>query len=99
MLQITPEATRHLLRLREQRGVDQSLGARLVSNGARVGLTFTPGPGPDDRVADGRGIAIYVAPEVAAAMNESIIDAREEGGKTSLVLRQQSRPSSSQGRG
>ena len=92
MLQVTPQATRHLLRLRAERGVDASQGVRLVRKGARIGLTFTPKPEPDDEVADGRGIAIYVAPDVAAAIDESVIDAREEDGKTALVLRQQPAP-------
>lgn len=52
-------------------------------------MTFAPAPEPDDVLADASGIDLYVAPEVAAVFDESIIDAREEDGRTSLVLRKQ----------
>ena len=89
MVHITPEATGHLVRLRLERGIDESHGARFVRNGARIGLTFAKAPEPDDRVVSGPAIDVYVAPEIAAVVDESIIDARDDDGKTALVLRQQ----------
>jgi Fe-S cluster assembly iron-binding protein IscA len=88
MLQLTPKATEHLRQVRRERGFDDKAGARFVSNGARVGLTFVSTPEPSDRVVDGAGIPVYLAPDVAAAMDESVIDARPEDGKVILVIRQ-----------
>jgi Fe-S cluster assembly iron-binding protein IscA len=89
MLQLTPEATSHLVRVRRERGLDDQSGARFVSNGARVGLTFAGAPEPGDRVIEQKDIPVYVASEVAEALDTSVIDARVEEGKSILVLRRQ----------
>lgn len=86
MLQLTPEATEHLRQVRQERGFDDKAGARFVGNGARIGLTFVSTPEPSDRVVDGAGLPVYIAPDVAAAMEESVIDARQEDGKVVLVI-------------
>jgi Fe-S cluster assembly iron-binding protein IscA len=89
MLQLTPEATRHLVRVRRQRGLDDQRGARFVSKGPSVGLTFASGPEPGDRVIEQEAIAVFVASEVADALDRSVLDARLEQGKSVLVLRRQ----------
>jgi hypothetical protein len=40
-------------------------------------------------VVDADVIKVYVASEIAAALDESIIDARDEDGKTALIMRKQ----------
>lgn len=87
MLHLTPEATYHLIKTRQERGVDDRAGARFVSKGGRVGLTFALAPGAGDRVVDGEGIKVYVAADIAGVLDESIIDARDENGHTSLIMR------------
>jgi Fe-S cluster assembly iron-binding protein IscA len=89
MLQLTPKATSHLVRKRRQRGLDDQSGARFVSKGSSVGLTFVAAPEPGDRVIEQKDIAVYVAPEVAAAYDGALIDTRLEQGKSVLVLRRQ----------
>jgi Fe-S cluster assembly iron-binding protein IscA len=89
MLQLTPEATRHLVRVRRERGLDDQSGARFVSDGAGVGLTFAEAPEPGDGVIEQTDISVFVAPEVADALNASVVDARAEDGKSVLVLRPQ----------
>jgi Fe-S cluster assembly iron-binding protein IscA len=89
MLQLTPEATSHLVRVRRKRGLDDQNGARFFSRGTGVGLTFAAAPEPGDRVIDQKDIAVFVAPEVAEALDGSVIDARIEQGKSVLVLRRQ----------
>jgi hypothetical protein len=87
MVQVTSDATRHLLRVREERGFKDSDGARFVRNAGRVGLTFAGSPGADDRVIEAGGIDIYLSPDVAEALKSAVIDARAEDGKTVLVFR------------
>ena len=87
MLELTPNAKRYLANLRLERGVDDRAGARLVSNGGRVGLTFAPAPVAGHHVFDGEVIKIYVPSELADTLSESIIDVRDENGQTKLVMR------------
>jgi Fe-S cluster assembly iron-binding protein IscA len=82
MLQLTPKAAQHLIQVRGERGV-----VRFVSKDGRVGIAFTLAPMDGDRVVDGQQIKVFVAPEVATALDESIIDARDEDGRTALVMR------------
>jgi hypothetical protein len=92
VLQLTPRAASHLVRVRRERGFDERSGARFVSNGPRVGLTFARRAKAGDRVIEGNDIPIYVAPEVADALATSVIDARVVEGKSVLVRRAQAAP-------
>jgi hypothetical protein len=88
MIQVTPEAANHLLRLRTERGFEPNSAARFIRNSGRVGLTFAPAPEPGDRVVEGvEGIPVCVAPDVVEALDHSIVDARAEDGKMVLVIR------------
>lgn len=87
MLQVTPKATHHLIQVRRERGADPRAGARFVSRGARVGLTFALAPATGDRVVDANEIKVYVASEIADALDQAIIDARDEDGQTALFMR------------
>ena len=87
MLTLTTKATRHLIEVRRKRGFDVHAGARFVGKGARVGLTFVRTPGKGDRVVASEEIKVYVAPDIADALDWAIIDARDEDGHTALVMR------------
>jgi Fe-S cluster assembly iron-binding protein IscA len=89
MLRITREATQYLIRVRGERGLGAAAGARLVRTSAGVGLTFAPGPEPDDRVVENKDVPIYIAEDVSAALERSIIDVKMEGGESRLALRPQ----------
>jgi hypothetical protein len=89
MLQITREATRYLLRTREERGLDARTGARFVRTPRGVGLTFVSGPDPHDRVVGNDALPIYLDDDIAAALDRSIIDVRNEDGQSRLSIRPQ----------
>ena len=89
MLQITPQAEQHLLRMRTERGFDEKHGARFMTNGGTVGLTWASAPKPEDRVVEGTNLPVYVAADAIAALDEATIDAKPEEGKTVLVIRRQ----------
>jgi Fe-S cluster assembly iron-binding protein IscA len=87
MVQVTQEATKHLVRVRRERGFDTATGARFVSRGSSVTLTFAPAPQPGDGVAGGKEIPIYVAPQVAEKLDSAVIDIADRDGRVGLVLR------------
>lgn len=88
MIQVTPEAANHLLRLRSERGFDPKSAARFIRNAGRVGLTFAPAPQPGDRVLEAvESIPVCLAPEVVDALEEATVDARAQDGKMVLVIR------------
>jgi Fe-S cluster assembly iron-binding protein IscA len=87
MLQLSEGATKHLIRLRAERGVDPAAGARFVPSGTGVGLAFAPSPESGDQVIEGEEISIYVAPQLAGKLDEAMIDVSAKDGRTGLVLR------------
>ncbi len=91
MLQLTSRAKDHLLRVRRERGVDESAGARLVPNEGRVRLTFVQTPKEGDRLTQSDPIRVFVAPEVAGTLDHATIDVRENAGKNVLVFRRRAR--------
>jgi Fe-S cluster assembly iron-binding protein IscA len=99
MLQFTPQAAQHLMRVRQERGFDEKNGARFVSNSGRVGLTFAPAPQPDDRVVDASGIPVYLAPEAVPALEQAVVDVRAEDGTNVLVIRRQRTEGKSKAKG
>jgi hypothetical protein len=89
MLRLTPIAVSHLINVRRERGVDQAAGARFVSHGGRVRLTFETAPREGDSVVKAPDIDVFVASDIADALDRSVIDARREENATILVLRRQ----------
>jgi hypothetical protein len=89
MLQLTPAARAHLLRVRAERGVAPNVPGRIEGNGVVIGFTFQSKPDPRDHVLHGAGQPLYVAAEIAPIMDQVILDAREELGGTVLVARLQ----------
>jgi hypothetical protein len=90
MLQITEQATTHLLRARTESGFDEHAGARFVGGSAGVGLTFASAPEPGDQVlAAGSPLPIYVADDISAVLDQAVIDVAPDDGESRLVLRSQ----------
>lgn len=86
MLQITSKATTYLQRVRTERGLKPTNGARFVHRNGRVALTFAPAPQPGDRVVPATGISVYVASEVADKLDRSLIDVRRRQDKLGLTI-------------
>lgn len=90
MLHVTQDATNHILQLRKERKLgDQA--PRFVASGNGLGLTFASKPKRGDTVVELEELPIYLAPDVANALDGSVIDAREEDGKRILVLKRNKR--------
>ena len=87
MLQLTPEARAHLLRVRAERGVPPEVPGRIVGNGVLIGFTFRSEPDPRDHALHGAGQPLFVAADIAPVMDHVILDTRDESGETVLVAR------------
>ena len=87
MLELTAEATKHLVRVRSERGHGSDYGARFVQTTGGVGLTFSSQPLPGDRVLDGVDIAVYLAPEVADKPDGGTVDVGDKEGRPALYFR------------
>jgi hypothetical protein len=92
-MEITTEATQHLVRLRQRRGFGAGDGVRILRDSGRLGLTFAARPERDDHVVETPEIDIYLAPNVSEQMNGSVMDTREVDGKVSLVARPRTKAS------
>lgn len=97
MLEITPRAEDHLLRLRGERGFDQADGARFETNAGRLRLTFAQAPQPSDRILDGARLPIFVAADASERLDGATIDVESHDGKTGLIVRRTPRPGASSG--
>jgi hypothetical protein len=88
MVRVTQKAAGHLVRLREGRGLDKSLGARLFRGRKGISLTFAAAAEPgDETVENGQlPIPIYLAPEIGPALAGSTIDVRTRDGREALVV-------------
>ena len=89
MLQLTSQAAKHLISVRDGRGLSRDDAVRIVRNGARVGLTFARKPEPDDRADRGSGSSGVSLSRGYAGLEDTVIDARPQGGETVLVIRRQ----------
>ena len=86
MVQITEGAAKHLIRLRKERDRGND-SPRFVSRQSRLRLTFAPKPEPGDEVVEHGDLSVYVASDVVGSLDQSVIDARDEDGKSYLILR------------
>jgi Fe-S cluster assembly iron-binding protein IscA len=89
MLEITQQATSHLIRVRAEQGYSADAGARFVRGTTGVGLTFATQPEQGDVVLAGPDLHVYVAEEVANVLDNAVIDETSEDGGSRLILRPQ----------
>jgi hypothetical protein len=87
MIQLTPEAARHLIKLRRERGLDGTNAARLVRNAERVSLAFAPKAEPGDRPLHAGEIDVFISHDLAVRLDGSTIDARTTDGRVALIVR------------
>ena len=93
MLQMTTQAAETLSRAREREGLPEHFGVRIFAapkpesnsstNQSVFGFGFVDGPQEGDEIGEAEGTTYYVAPEVAAPLNDVVLDVAETGN---LVL-------------
>ncbi len=94
MLQITRDAATFLSELREGQDLPETYGLRIFPettepNEITVGLGFTDAPAEGDQVTEQDGLRVFVAPELAAPLEDAAIDVSAEDGAPHLVFRPQ----------
>ena len=95
MLQITNGAATFLTELRRGRDVPETHGLRVFPESTgpgeiTIGLGFTDAPLEGDQVTEKDGLKVFVAPELAAPLDEAAIDvAAEKDGAARLIFRPQ----------
>ena len=92
MLQVTSQAAASLNRAREKEGLPEHFGVRIFAapdpttnshQQAVFGFGFVESPQEGDAIGQTDGTPYYVAPEVAAPLDDVVLDVAESGN---LVL-------------
>jgi Fe-S cluster assembly iron-binding protein IscA len=96
MLQVTKSAASRLAGERAQQGLPDHFGVRIFASATATPdmrsayqFGFVEEPGAGDQIADAEGTRVFVAPEVADSLEESVLDAEAESGR--LILMPQNR--------
>lgn len=95
MLQITHGAAALLTELKKGQEVPDDYGLRVFPETAQqgevtIGLGFTDAPAAGDQVTEQDGLKVFVAPELAAPLEDAAIDVAQQDGTERLVFRPQS---------
>ena len=85
MLQVTRSAASTLAGARAQQGLPDHFGVRIFASAtpdmkSALQFGFAAEPETDDLVAETEGTRVFVAPEVAPALENSVLDTEETGG-------------------
>lgn len=95
MLQITHDAAELITALRRGQDVPDDHGLRIYAEASEPGevtiaLGFTDAPAKGDEVTEQEGLKVFVAPEVAAPLQDAAIDVTPaDDGAQRLVFRPQ----------
>ncbi len=97
MLQVTQGAAALLTELRNGQDVPEDYGVRVFPESTQpgevtIGLGFTDTPAEGDQVTEQEGLKVFVAPELAAPLENAAIDVAQEDGASRLVFRPQDGP-------
>ena len=101
MLQITHDAAELITALRRGQDVPDDHGLRIYAedsdpNEITIALGFTDAPATGDQVTEQDGLKVFVAPEVAAPLQDAAIDVTPaDDGAQRLVFRPQGEATSS----
>lgn len=92
MLQLSQSAATALAEAREEQDLPEDTGVRVSAESASEGevalsLSFSDEPAEGDQVSEQEGTRLFVAPEVAGSLAESVIDIEETNQGSQLVVR------------
>ncbi len=96
MLQITHDAAQLLTELRRGQNLSEDHGLRVFAETSEpgeitIGLGFAESPAQGDQVTEQEGMKVFIAPELAAPLEDAAIDVtKADDGASRLVFRPQS---------
>ena len=92
MLQVTSSAASTLAGARARQGLPDDFGVRIFARATATPdmksayqFGFVEQPQTDDQVTEAEGTRVFVAPEVAPTLENSVLDAEEETGRLVLM--------------
>lgn len=92
MLTVAPSAAEAITKLVASNGLPGDAGIRLSpvssenSSGAGLEIAITDGPGPADQVIDQDGAHVFLAPEIADALEDRTLEATAQENRISFEL-------------
>jgi Fe-S cluster assembly iron-binding protein IscA len=91
MLQMTTRAAALLNQIRSTSDIPVDAGVRVYAEQATgdqvsIGVGFIDNPMPGDQVIEQEGVKLFVAPEVAAPLDNTIIDVTRDNGESQLIF-------------
>ena len=92
MLTVSPSASEAIQMLVEHSDAPESAGIRITAGaptdqGTPLALELVDGPQPDDEVVDDGEAAVFLEPQVAPYLAESVLEARLDGDEVAFALR------------
>lgn len=91
MLSMTSKAASVLDTVREQQGVPEGFVVRVfpnpTKNGVEIDVAFAPEPVDGDQAVETDGTTLFVDPDLAEPLAETVIDAEQTPQGPALVLR------------
>jgi Fe-S cluster assembly iron-binding protein IscA len=93
MFHVTPSAAATLANARTERGLPRHFGVRIAPSDSQNGhgpayqLSFAAEPADGDLVRDTDLARVFVAPEAAEPLNDTVLDAEDTDQGTKLVLK------------
>jgi Fe-S cluster assembly iron-binding protein IscA len=94
MLQLSHAAAVELVGTRQAQGLPDTAGLRVFGEPTpegklALGVTFARTPAEDDQITEREGARVFVAPEVAGALNAAALDIKHTPEGLKLVITEQ----------
>lgn len=94
MLQVSDAAATVLDQTRANEELPESVGVRIFAQPDQTGemqvsLTFAEEPMPEDQVTEQAGTQVFIAPEVAEPLADSVLDLEHADNGPQLVIKPQ----------
>jgi Fe-S cluster assembly iron-binding protein IscA len=90
MLKLSRDAAKILQDARDEAAVPQNYGLRVFSepgaDGSNLAIAFAPGPEKGDEVSEQDGMPVYVSGDLAAPLDEAVLDVERSDTGVSLVI-------------
>jgi Fe-S cluster assembly iron-binding protein IscA len=99
VLTVSASAAEAIQLLVEHSDAPESAGIRITAGaptdqGTPLALELVDGPQPDDEVVDDGEAAVFLEPQVAPYLAESVLEARVDDGEVAFALRDNDRSDS-----
>ena len=97
MLTVSASAAEAIQLLVEHSDAPESAGIRITAGaptdqGTPLALELVDGPQPDDEVVDDGAAAVFLEPQVAPYLAESVLEAHVDDGEVAFALRDNDAP-------